>query len=553
MAASPRLSGKTLAAVARLTRGRVGARAVQHVLRTDLRADQLAALPDELRGEIPLDNQAWQARPPRTPESQGLPLPAAPWAGTSSTFTEAYAKGELSPVDVAMRALREARKLAAMRPSVGPLCAYNDEGAKADAEAATARYQSGRPRGPWDGVPVVVKEQMAVRGLPRQSGATYVDPSPQREDATCVERLRAAGAVVLGLGVMTEWGMTPTGVNSKRSMPKNPHHTDCLAGGSSTGSAVAVATGLVPMALGADGGGSIRIPSAINGVFGIKPTWGRVSRAGDSTSGSVAHVGPIASSTVDLARALETVAAPDAKDPETRLAAPIPASSLVRALGRGVRGLSIAVVEHEWRDASPEVARAGQAALAALEKEGARLVPTAIELARFAPPIGYLTIGCEARAALRAEWRDHKSEMTLDLQVSFAALDAFRASEFLDAQRLRAGLRREVRRTFGEVDLLALPSVVAPAAKVSEAEMQSGMLDAKVLDGLCRFAFLGNLTGLPAGSAPVGKDPEGRPLGLQLVGDAWDEATVLAAMAHLERIQAARVERPQVSVRVRAD
>ncbi len=157
-----------------------------------------------------------------------------------------------------------------------------------------------------------------------------------------------------------------------------------------------------------------------------------------------------------------------------------------------------------------------------------------------------MVIAGEARAALRADWRDHGEEMSDDLQVTFSSLDAFGALEYLDACRLRSGLRRELARTFGTIDLLALPAA-APAAKVSDADMKSGFLDTKVIDGLCRFMFLGNLSGLPALSAPVGCDNFGLPVGLQLMGDAWDEATVFAASAHLERIGVAVPRRPRIT------
>ncbi|MET0595576.1 MAG: amidase family protein, partial [Polyangiaceae bacterium] len=169
-------------------------------------------------------------------------------------------------------------------------------------------------------------------------------------------------------------------------------------------------------------------------------------------------------------------------------------------------------------------------------------------LARYAPAIGYVTIAVEARAILSREWREHGDQLSPDLQLTCATLDALTAPELLDAQRLRTGLRRDVARLFEEVDLLALPTTVSTAGKVTDAEMASGVVDTQVLDGLCRFAFLANLTGLPAGSAPVGFDADGLPIGFQLVGDAWDEATVLAAMAHLERIEAARVTRPAIAV-----
>jgi aspartyl-tRNA(Asn)/glutamyl-tRNA(Gln) amidotransferase subunit A len=346
---------------------------------------------------------------------------------------------------------------------------------------------------------------------------------------------------------MTELGMTPTGASPKRKLPRNPHATDCLAGGSSTGSAVAVATGLVPFALGADGGGSIRIPASLCGIFGLKPTWGRVSRD-LAAGGTVAHIGPLASSVLDLARVLDVEGGEDPADRETRWAPACAFQQFERSLSRGVRGLVIGVDEAEWADASPGVAKAGQEALRALEKEGARLEKVTLSLARFAAAIGYVAITVESRAFLSREWRDRADELGHDLQISFATLDAITAPEAFDAMRLRAGLRREIAQAMQGLDLLALPTTVDTAARVTDAEMTGGFMDAELIDGLCRFNFLGNLTGLPAGSAPVGLDAAGRPIGLQLVGDAWDEATVLAAMAHLERLGVAKVARPRVAV-----
>ena len=550
---TPRLSGYALASMAKVARSKVGGAAFKGILRGELKVGELAALPDSLRDDVPLDTRALQARPPRVGVDADLPLPGnGAWAGTSEAYAAAYRSGKVTPKEVVTRALDLARSLAARTPSVGPLLDYADAAAIVEAEEATARWRSGTPKGALDGVPYAVKEQTAVRGLPRCSGTTYLDRSPREEDATCVRRLRAAGAIVIGTTTMTELGMTPLGCNAMRTMPRNPHATDSVAGGSSTGSGVAVATGLVPFALGADGGGSIRIPSAMNGVFGIKPTWGRISRDGDSSTGSMAHLGPLASSTLDLARVIAQIGARDRRDAQTEPAPTMSEGALVRALGRGVRGLRVAVEEREWRDASPAIARAGEEAIARLEKEGAKIIPVQLPLARFAPAIGYVVIGLETRVAHTEDWRDHANEMTHDLQVSFAALQGLAATEYLDALRLRSGLRRELRAMFAEADLLALPTTATTAIQVTDAEMASGFVDAAALDAFCRFSFLGNLTGLPAGSAPVGKDPRGLPIGFQLVGDAWDEATVLAAMAHLERIEVAKVMRPQVAVDVLA-
>ncbi|MBL8609661.1 MAG: amidase [Myxococcales bacterium] len=518
------------------------------MLRSELRIDELGALPNRLRGPVPLDNRPLAAADPRAWEDERLSAPAAPWSLTAERVVDAYRRKAITPTELVTRVLAAARAFEARRPSLGPFCDYADEGALREAAAATARWQRGAPATDLDGLPYAVKEETAVCGLPLRAGAAFLPTTPCEKDATIVDRIHARGGVVVGLTSMTEFGMTPTGVNPKRLMPRNPHAVDRLAGGSSTGSAVAVATGLVPFALGGDGGGSIRIPASLTGIFGIKPTWGRLSRAGDFFGGTVAHVGPLASSTLDLARVLEMASGHDPADPETAWAPERTPGSFYRALGRGVRGVRIGVVDTEWADATDPVSRAGREALRALEAEGAKLVPLRSELLQYAAAIGYVTISVEARAGLRAYWEENRDEMTEDLQVSFASLDAIGAVEYLETTRLRVGLRHEARALFGEVDVLALPTVRGVAAPVSDDDMATGFLDAKVIDDLCRFTFLANLTGLPAASAPVGRDVSGLPIGLQIVGDAWDEASVLAVVAHLERIGAARVERPEGSV-----
>jgi aspartyl-tRNA(Asn)/glutamyl-tRNA(Gln) amidotransferase subunit A len=542
----PRISGKALQTIARLSQTRAGARLLYQVFRSDLRIAQLEQLPDRLFGDMPVDNRPIAGRAPRELPSEGLPLPRPPWSATSETLAESYRSGAATPRQIVDRALESARALAARRPSVGPLMEYLDETARRDADASTERWRRGNPFGPLDGVPVAIKEELAVRGLPTRAGSDLSDATPAAEDATCVARLRAAGAIVLGHTPMTEYGMTPLGFNPKRTMPRNPHANDRVAGGSSTGTAVAVATGLVPFAMGGDGGGSIRIPSSLCGVFGIKATWGRISRAGDAFGGTVAHVGPLASSTVDLARCLDATSGRDPLDLQTELAPPHAAGTFVRALSRGVRKMRIGVVESEWRDASPAVSRAGQDALRALEKEGAVLVDLRLELARWAAPVGYLTIGTESMSEHR-ELVAEQAPFTPDLRITYATLAQMSVSEYVHAQRLRSGIRREMAGAFTDVDLVALPSTATPAPRVTDAELEGGFLDTRALDAMCRYMFIGNLTGLPALSAPVGLDEARMPLGLQLVGDAWDEATVLAAAAHLERIGAARVERPAVT------
>ncbi len=546
---SQRISGVTLRSIARACQSRVASRAVYELLQRELRLGVLASLPDAYKGAATSAAPALQSRPPRTPYDAKLAPPGSnAWSGTSESLVTTYRAGRITPTEVVARSLASARELSARTPSMGPLLEYADTEALKEAEAATERYRAGAPRGALDGVPFAVKEETGVRGFAKQGGTSFLDSTPCTEDATCVERLRAAGAIVLGTTMMTEYGMSPIGFNPQRTMPRNPHNTSHAAGGSSTGSAVAVAAGLMPFAMGGDGGGSIRIPAAMTGVFGLKATWGRVSRYGDIYGGSVEHLGPIATSTFDLARVLEIIGPPDARDPLTNGAPAIGRGTMMRALGRGVRGLRIGIPESEWAEADGDVARACHAAAKALESEGAVLVPLASPLLPYAASVGTLVLGLEAAASLYPAWRAHPDDISADLQTTIAALGHASAVDYLTALKLRSGLRTEMAKIFQGVDLVAYPTTTRTATKTTDAEWESGFVDAHALDAMVRYTFLANLTGLPASSAPVGTDTRGLPIGFQLIGDAWDEATVLAATAHLERIGAARVVRPAVSL-----
>lgn len=548
--AQPRLSGLSLTATLHLARTKPGALLLKHLFLKDLRVHELERLPTELLGDVPLDTRVRGARPPRQTEG-GLPLPTSSGDHPTSTeLVQRYTSGKTSPEAIVKHAYDALDRLENGTPYLGPMCDRTEARALNEASASLARYQAKRPLGPLDGVPVVIKEEIGVAGVARLAGSDFESESPWPSDPTIVLRLVAAGAVVLGTTVMTEYGMTPLGFNPKRRMPRNPHGDDRLAGGSSTGTAVAVATGVVPFGIGTDGGGSIRIPSSLNGVFGIKPTWGRVSRDGELGGGSVAHVGPIASSTLDLAVALEVTAGPDERDRQTFGSPEVAPGQFTAACTRSVKGLRIGVDKALWKDAAPEVERACENALLALERAGAVRVSIATQVAPFAAPIGYLSIGPEALAACRPYFVAARERFTPDLELSFAVLNELSLHDYLFAARLREGLRLEMVRQFGEIDVIALPATLSTAPSATDAEMATGLVDSAALDALCRPNFLGNLTGLPAISVPVGQDKNGLPIGLQLVGDAWDEATLFCLSAELERQGIARAPKPKTSVNI---
>ena len=542
----PRLRGGALK-VARLA-AESGSSLVANALKGTLGIDRLRALPASLRADLPLDAKPIRAKT-RQLGSETLDGPAiGAWPLQTGSYERAYAEKRSDPTRVVDKALRELARLREGR-ELNVLTSWLPEVSRADAVASTDRHARGASLGPLDGVPLLVKDEFDVAGLATTLGSPCESTEKKSLDATAVARLRRAGAIFIGKTVLTEWGMSPLGQNANAVMPHNAFDRNRMPGGSSTGSAVGVALGLAPIALGGDGGGSIRIPAALNGLFGIKPTFGRVSRAGDGFLGSVAHAGPIATSAADLARVLDIVASErDPADVLTDWAEPPPTGGFGSRIRSGVRGLRIGVPDQEWAEASAEVARAGAEALRALEREGAVRVPLTLPLAKNAAPIGYFTIGCESLAATAEIWREQRARLGDDLRVSYAVLSGISALEYLDAQRLRAGLRLELAAALADVDLIALPTTATTAPALPEVDRFGTFSDPTALDAMCRFSFLGNLTGLPAATAPVGLDGDGLPIGFQLLGDAWDEHVVLGALAHLERVGVARVERPKLAI-----
>lgn len=547
---APRLSGPVLRSLIAATAADPVRRAVAALMRKELGFEDALALPAAKRDALPLGVRPIRARDRRERAAGELNAPTpSPVLPSAAGWQARYRDGETTPVIVIERALAEARRLASATPSMSCFSELAAETAMRDAQASAERWAKGEPLGPLDGVPVPIKEEVDIEGFGYRLGTSFLPRSRAAVDATAVARLRAAGAIILGHTAMTEMGMSPLGGNPLRDMPRNAHAADRLPGGSSSGSGVAVATGLVPVALGVDGGGSIRIPAAFNGVFGIKPTFGRVSRHGAGCGGTVAHLGPIGASPYDLAVFLEAAGGADPEDALTHQTPPIERGELVAALGRGVRDLRIGVLEGELEVAAPAVAEACREALRALEEEGAVLVPVELELARHAPAMGYPTIGLETYVSLLDARRHHFDEMGPDLQLLCRLLSAMKPDDYLEMQCLRASLRQDVADLLREVDVLALPTAVNVAPAVTDAEMKNGFADTPALADACRFAFLGNLTGLPCGTAPVGSGEAGLPVGLQIVGDAFDEDSVLSVLAHLERVGVAQVRAPRIHVR----
>ncbi|WP_370324509.1 amidase [Euzebya sp.] len=447
---------------------------------------------------------------------------------TLADLQDAFAAGRATPIGVAETFL-------AADPVDGPLAAFRAVHADDvidQARAATERHAAGNAIGPLDGVLVAVKDAVAVAGYRTLAGTrelAYHDPARDGAvEATLVRRLRDAGAVIAGKTHTTELGLSPTGTSGAQPTPRNPHDLSRLTGGSSSGTGAAVAAGLTTVGVGSDGGGSIRIPAAVCGVFGIKPSWGVVPGDGTAPVGwwSLDHLGPLARCADDLATVLGVLAD--------------------RRYDVVDRPLRYGVDWAWWGQPDPAVDAPCRAAAAELSPTPVTI--PGIELARTA---GYATALSELTAGIWETLRDRPEAFSADIRTAVAQAANISGADYLRAQQVRQLLADGLDRAFDDVDVLLVPTVALPAPpRPSDADLAEGVLDTDLIDAMTAYTFPANLCGLPAASVPVGVTPgtgpgSGLPIGLQVVGRRGDDATVLAACAALERAGLAVRPRPR--------
>lgn len=434
---------------------------------------------------------------------------------------------EVSPVEVVRAHLARIDRLDGRLKSF--LTVFADEAVR-EAQRAEAVLSGGAAPGPLHGVPVAVKDLFDVRGFPTTAGSRLLN-TPAGHDSTVVARLRAAGAVILGKLNLHEFAYGPEGVNLHFGTPWNPWdaQTHRLPGGSSSGSGVAVAAGLVPMGLGSDTGGSIRIPAACCGVVGLKPTYGRVSRAGVvPLCWSLDHVGPLTGSVADAATVLGVIAGHDPADPSTsgRSVPPYAAE-----LHRPVQGLRIGLLADCLEQSDPEVASAVSEAARLLRGLGCRIEEVRPARMRYATAAISAIAAPEALAYHDPMLRQHAPAYAPDVRRRVAVGYFLSGADYLKGQRARRLIRDEVEELFGRVDCLLGPTVPVAAPPLGAAEVPIRGRAENTRSALLRFTRPFNLTGHPAVAVPCGFSRDGLPLSLQIAGRAFDEATVLR-LAH---------------------
>jgi aspartyl-tRNA(Asn)/glutamyl-tRNA(Gln) amidotransferase subunit A len=482
------------------------------------------------------------------------------WLSVGETARQ-IAAGEL----LAVRAVDHyLARIARFDAKLGAYLALDNDRARKDAYDTDLARKNDKPLGPLAGVPIALKDVLVTRGVATTAASKILDGWIPPYDATVVEKLRAAGAIVLGKVNCDEFAMGSSTENSAYKPTRNPWDQSRVPGGSSGGSAAAVAAGLCTASLGTDTGGSIRQPAAFCGVVGLKPTYGRVSRYGVvAFASSLDQVGPMARTVADCALLLEIIAGHDPRD-STSLDAPVPRYR--DALTGDVKGLRVGI-PHEYFDGAPgpidaEVRAGVDRAIAALRERGAELVDIALPHTHLALPAYYIVAPAEASSNLarydgvrygkRADAKDllelycktrgagFGPEVKRRIMLGTYALrsgyyDAF----YKKAQQVRALIKRDFDKAFHHVDVVLTPTTPTAAfklgAKATPLEMYLGDI----------FTMSCNLAGLPGLSVPCGLTGEGLPIGAQLLGKPLDEATLLRAGAVIEAAVGLGEQRPK--------
>ncbi len=483
------------------------------------------------------------AKAPLTPTEVEAALGPAPRPGvyaTSRDYAAAYRAGTLTPVEVAERVLNA---IAQSEKGPLPLRAFilNDrEDVLAQARASAERIQAGRPLSVLDGVPVAIKDEIDQAPYPTNAGTSFFGAAPAK-DSTVAARLRAAGALLIGKATMNELGLDPCGFNGHFGTTRNPYNLEHDPGGSSSGPAASAAAGFCPVSLGCDGGGSIRIPSSLCGVVGLKPTFGRVSEVGAAPlCPSVDAIGPIGATVEDVAIVYGLIAGPDPLDPRSLFQ---PAVSLEGWNAPDLRDLTLGKYTPWFRHAAPEVVAACESLLEKFIQAGATLreveVPD-LDAMRLAHVTSIL---CEQAANLQ-DRREHLHELSAPTRVTLALSHVFSAADYVQAQRIRTQAIATFEKIFSEVDAIITPTTAITAPLIPAGGTQDGWSDLSVTTEKMRYVYQANLTGHPAISFPAGYDSRGLPIGMQAIGRYWSEATLLRIAHAAER----KVERRRPGV-----
>ena len=460
-------------------------------------------------------------------------------AGTLSRLVQSK---EISPVDIIDAHLA---RIEATEPMLNSFITLLPEEARAAARRAEQEIQSGNYRGPLHGIPVALKDLFNTGGVRTTSGSRVFDNFIPDRDCTVASKFHQAGAILLGKLNMHQFAYGPTGENPDYGHMHNPWDLELISGGSSGGSGSAAAAGQCTITTGSDTGGSIRIPAALCGIVGLKPTYGLVSRSGlTPLSWSLDHPGPMVRTVEDAALTMNAIAGHDPNDPAS---ARVEVPDYTTALTGDVRGLRIGVVrEYFEAPLDPEVEQSVREAIVVLESLGAVVTDVSFPMFNDSQAISGAILMTEAAAYHRDLLATDGDKLYPPVRLRLEAGLFVSAADYLRAQQARSVFDRQARGLLEQVDLLAGPTEPITAPKLLEERVQAGERGIGTTAALTQYTRPYNLTGFPAISVPCGFSEAGLPIALQLAGRPYDELTVLRAAHAYEQATEWSGRRPPI-------
>lgn len=449
---------------------------------------------------------------------------------------------EISPVEIIEAHLT---RIDATEPVLNSFITLLADQARKSARQAEKDIQAGRYKGPLHGIPVALKDLYNTGGVRTTSGSRIFDTFIPTEDCTVAAKFHQAGAILLGKLNMHQFAYGPTGENPDYGHMHNPWNPDMVTGGSSGGSGSAAAAGQCTITTGSDTGGSIRIPAALCGIVGLKPTYGLVSRYGLSAlSWSLDHPGPMTRTVEDTAITMNVIAGHDPKDVAS---AKVDIPDYTSALTGDVKGLRIGIVK-EYFEAplDPQVRKAVMDAISLLESMGAEIKEVSYPMFNQSQAISSTVLMAEATAYHRDLLEKDGHQLYEPVRQRLEAGLFISAAEYLRAQQARSIFDQQGRRLLDEVDLLAGPTEPVTAPEILASKVMAGEQEVGVVGALTQYTRPYNINGFPAISVPCGFSDDGMPIGLQLAGRPFDELTVLRAAHAYEQANDWHTRRPPI-------
>ncbi|CAH1420447.1 unnamed protein product [Lactuca virosa] len=459
-------------------------------------------------------------------------------------YAYSYRSKITTPSIIAEHVITAIQEFSNKKPPIPLLISFDAMDVRKQAAASTQRFYTGTPLSVLDGIFMAIKDDIDCYPHPSKGGTTWFhEVHSVEKDAICVSRLRNCGVIFVGKANMHEFGQGTTGNNSNYGITRNPHDLERYTGGSSSGPAAIVASGICSAALGTDGGGSIRIPSSLCGVVGLKTTYGRIDINGALCHGTtMGNVGPIASSVEDIMLVYAAILGASPIDKITLLPS-LPCLPDLSSLENSNILSSMRIGKYtEWFNDvfSPDISTKCEDALNTLSQtHGCKVVEVVIPELHQIRTSHIVSFGSESLASLTPHCQNgNEKKFTLDTRTNFALFRSFTASEYVAAQRLRRRLMYYHMEIFKMVDVIVTPTTGTTAPVIRPKSIKFGETNMKVTGDLMRFVISGNLLGLPAISIPVGYDKQGLPIGLQIMGRPWGEATILRLAAAFEGLRA---------------